>query len=217
MTTKIKIQDLQKKSSSQIMTPFWLSLPINKKVLHQVTVYFQNLNKSSTAHAKTRGQIRGGGKKPWKQKGTGRARAGSLRSPIFRGGGVIFGPTSAINKTKRLPDKIRRKALFIGFSSKFIDQKLDIIKPIQLSQINTKNFAKIFDSKIKDSKNLLFLDLNPDEKIIKSARNLKDFNLKDVRFINLLDILKSDLVILSKNAFDYLDKKAITQIKKEKT
>jgi len=208
MAKEIAVLDLQGKKDSRMKIPSWLLLKMNQKVLHQALVYFEHLKIIPTAHTKTRGEVRGGGRKPWRQKGTGRARAGSIRSPIFRGGGVIFGPHPDLKPQDRIHKKIRRLALYMGLSAKLKSEKLKVIKPIKIEKINTNKFFRIFEKLISQNKNILFVDEKFLDSTKKSARNLQRFNLKDIRFVNVGDILKHDLVILSKDAINYLDEQA---------
>src|SRR3990167_10958145 len=119
-------------------------LPMNKDLLYQVTTSQMSNQRQVIAHAKGRGEVRGGGKKPWRQKGTGRARHGSIRSPIWKGGGATFGPTKEVNFKKKVSKKMASKALFVALSSKARDKQLLVVDGIKLQNPKTKEMAVLF-------------------------------------------------------------------------
>src|SRR3989339_1594785 len=108
-------------------------------ILHQVIVAQQANSRVNVAHTKTRGEVRGGGKKPWKQKGTGRARHGSIRSPLWRGGGITFGPLNTRNFKIKVNKKAKKKALLMTLTSKAINQKIILLEKLEIDQAKTKN------------------------------------------------------------------------------
>jgi len=167
-----------------------------KDIIHQVVVLSLANKRHPFAHVRKRGDVRGGGKKPWQQKGTGRARAGSIRSPLWRGGGVTFGPDKERNYFKKINKKIRKKAFYMCLSDKVENKRLYVLDKIELSGIKTKKFVDILNKLIpeKDKKILLALEDN-DKKIIKSARNIEKLRTMPVESLNVLDLLKSDYLI----------------------
>src|SRR3989338_9588952 len=118
-------------------------LPMNGDLLHQVVVSQMSNKRQNVAHTKERGEVRGGGKKPWRQKGTGRARHGSIRSPIWKGGGVTFGPRKERVFKKKINKKMARKALFLALSSKVKDKEMIVIDGIAFNSWKTKEMAVV--------------------------------------------------------------------------
>jgi len=168
------------------------------------------------AKTKTRAEVRGGGRKPWRQKGTGRARVGSIRSPIWKGGGVVFGPTPKESKIK-MSKKMRRKALFSALSNKLKTNKLILLDKIQIDHIKTKTAEKILNKlPIKEGKILLVLPkFNP--KVVLSFRNLPYLKTVEVGSLNIVDVLEYDYLILLQDALlDFESKYLKNKSKKEK-
>jgi len=169
----------------------------NVHLMHLAVRRQLNNARSGNACAKTRAQVRGGGKKPWKQKGTGRARAGSLRSPLFEGGGVIFGPTPRDYSIK-MPVKARRVALKSALSARFEDTT--IIKDFSaLTAPKTKEFVKIIDTLKLTGKILIIADtkLQENQHLELAARNLPNVRIILPSNINVKDILEADSVVMS--------------------
>jgi len=172
---------------------------INTALLHQAVVMYEANKRQGTVSTKDRSQVRGGGTKPWRQKGTGRARAGSIRSPLWRHGGVTFGPTPR-NYSYSLPKKIRLGALKSSINAKINSQDFILIKEVGVGESKTKEFKKLLESlKIKE-KTLLIIQLkNPS--IVKAARNIPLFDIVGVAQVNAYDILRHKKVIVTKSAF----------------
>jgi len=177
----------------------------NDSLVHQVVVSMQANKRIAIAHTKDRSDVRGGGKKPWKQKGTGRARAGSSRSPIWRGGGVTFGPTNERNFSKKINSKMRARALYATLSEKsragqvlFID-KLSFDAPkTAAAKVVMGALASIKDFKSLSSKHnaaVVFVT-EKDENTIKSFANFSNIDIKEVRNANPVDILTHKNVII---------------------
>jgi large subunit ribosomal protein L4 len=161
-------------------------------------------------HTKTRGDVSGGGKKPWKQKGTGRARAGSTRSPIWRHGGVTFGPRSDRNWELKMNKKAKTKALFMSLSDKAKHNLLIIVEKIELPAAKTKEFSKMlegFKKSIKDmGKKPLFLIPKKDDSLMRASRNLKAVTPRIASTVSVLDVMKADTVILLKDSLPVIEK-----------
>ena len=170
-------------------------------LLHQAIVAQMSNERQVLAHTKDRSEVRGGGKKPWKQKGTGRARAGSSRSPIWIGGGVTFGPTKDRNFSQKINKKMRQKALFMALSDKLANESLVILDKIELPEFKTKQFNSILsavETKILKNNRRSALVVNAkDEKVKFSGRNLKDIKIISPENINILDILKYKNLIIT--------------------
>ena len=167
-----------------------------KEIIHQVVVLSLANKRHPFAHTLKKGDVRGGGKKPWRQKGTGRARAGSIRSPLWRGGGITFGPNKERNYSKKINKKIKRKALYMCLSDKVEDKKLYVLDKIELSEIKTKKFVDILNKLIPEKNKKILLALSGNDKnIIKSAHNIEKLRTMPVESLNVLDLLKADYLV----------------------
>ena len=175
-----------------------------KENLFYETVKMQLASRrSGTASTKTRAYVSGGGVKPWKQKGTGRARAGSIRSPLWRHGGTVFGPHPR-DYSYSVPRKVWRGALISGLALKVKDGRLKVLDNISLTEPKTKGIMAIL-KKINSNRGLIVIDgANPTLGL--AARNLKDFKLLDVNAINVFDLLKYDDLIITKLAMEKLER-----------
>lgn len=178
----------------------------NADLVHQVIVSMGSNARSGLAHAKTRGEVSGGGKKPWQQKGTGRARHGSIRSPIWVGGGVAHGPRSDKNYTKKINQKMKTKALFTILSAKLRDGEIIFVDSLGLGAPKTKqakqvldNFAAIKNFKeinYKKGHRVLVLTAQKSEPVRKSLRNLKATAVEEVRNLNPLLALSYKFLLI---------------------
>ncbi len=179
---------------------------VKTEVIHKVVKAQLANRRNVVAHVKDRSEVRGGGAKPWKQKGTGRARHGSNRSPIWIGGGVTFGPSSSRNFKQKINKKEKRKALLMTLSSKVNDKKLVLVDEFKMEKISTKNFIKnISKLPIKDNKVLLVLD-KKDEKVIKSVKNIPSVKSTNTGNLNIYDILKYDSLLMTVSAVESIEK-----------
>jgi len=172
-------------------------IEINEHLVHMSVVQQLANNRQGTQKAKTRSEVRGGGRKPWKQKGTGHARQGSIRAPQWTGGGVVFAPVPR-DYSFKLNKKEKRIALHSAFTSRLQANKIIIIDEIKFKTISTKDFKNVMDN-LKIRKALLVLDCN-DQNVIKSAKNLQGVQTTLTNSINVYDIMKGGTVILTKNA-----------------
>ncbi len=178
---------------------------MNPDLLHQVVVSQMANRRRVIAHTKGRGEVRGGGRKPWRQKGTGRARHGSIRSPIWVGGGVTFGPTKERNYKKKINKKMKKRALFMVLSAKVKDKELRILEDLKLEKPKTKEMVKILSkiqhlkSKIQNPSTLIVLP-KKDEKVIKAARNIPKIETIEARNLNALDLLSFKYLLIPKKA-----------------
>jgi large subunit ribosomal protein L4 len=179
-------------------------VPVKTHVLHEVVLYQLAKRRSGTAKSKGRSEVRGGGKKPWRQKGTGRARAGTLRSPVMRGGGTIHGPQPR-SYDMRVPKKVRRLALKMALSQKVIDRELTIVDQLRLEEIKTKDFAAILDR--FEFRKTLVLVPREDEIIEKSARNIANVKVLRSEGLNVYDLLNYHNVILSQETLGVLEER----------
>ena len=185
------------------LDPKIFDVKMNGAVVHRAIVA-QLSKKNVTVKTKDRSEVRGGGAKPWKQKGTGRARAGSNRSPIWKGGGKIFGPVAERNYVKKINKKEKRKALYMSLSDKLKLKKLLIIDDLKMNKTRTKNFVKILkDLKIKN--NVLVLLKAKDEKIFKSARNLSKVKILIIGMLNVYDVIRYKWLVIDKKIIKLLN------------
>lgn len=170
---------------------------INEHLVHMAVV--QNLanKRQGTQKAKTRSEVRGGGRKPWRQKGTGHARQGSTRAPQWKGGGVVFAPVPR-DYSFKLNKKEKRAALKSVLTSRVQDNKLIVLDELKFDEIKTKEFKKVMDN-LNVGKAMVVIG-GQDENVILSARNLPTVNTAVAENINVYDILKGDTLVLTKDA-----------------
>lgn len=170
-------------------------------LLHQAyTTYLAN-GRENLAVTKTRGEVRGGGKKPWKQKGTGRARFGSSRVPIWRGGGITFGPTGNENYSKKLNTKAKRKAIRQALSLKANSTK--VIEAFECKEGKVASTVKLFE-KIEAKGRILLVVSQKDELVERATRNLPKVKAVDARYLNAYDVLNADTIVISKESLEVI-------------
>ncbi|HZJ58417.1 MAG TPA: 50S ribosomal protein L4 [Clostridia bacterium] len=173
-------------------------IKINEALLHQVVRMQLNNKRQGTQSTQTRAEVRGGGAKPWRQKGTGRARHGSIRSPIWVGGGVTFAPKPR-DYSFRMPKKMRRLALKSALSSKVENSQIVVLDDLKLAQPKTKEMVKVLKNLEVNGKALLVLPEN-DETVARASGNIQGVKLASVNTLNVLDILNYDKFIITKEA-----------------
>lgn len=178
---------------------------INFDLIYNIKLMYEANLRSGSASTKTRGNVRGGGKKPWKQKGTGRARVGSIRSPIWPGGGKTFGPLPR-SYYYRLPRKMVRAALKSCLNVKLKDNDLMLIEDVKLAEPKTKLFAGIL-KKLKLTAKTLLVVKEIDAKLAMASANLGNLTLKDACGLNALDVLNNSKLVLTKGALTELTKR----------
>lgn len=170
----------------------------NKSVMFDF-IKMQLANKrQGTSSTKTRTEVRGGGKKPWRQKGTGRARVGSSRNPVWRGGGIAFGPKPR-DYSYKLPQKVRRLALKSALSSKALDQKIVVVDELNFDQPKTRTMVQALEA-LKVGKKTLVVTADGNVNVVKSARNIEGVKPMRADFINVYDILKYDTLLITRDA-----------------
>lgn len=176
----------------------------NVGVMHQVVTAQLANARRGTAKVKSRGEVRGGGRKPWRQKGTGRARQGSIRAPQWSGGGIAHGPTGEQNHSKRVSKKLKRLALRSALSDRVATGDLRVIEGFELTQPRTREARELLVALgVADRKVLLVLG-NADEAVIKSFRNLPQVHLLTVDQLNTYDVLASDVVVIEQAALELI-------------
>jgi large subunit ribosomal protein L4 len=186
--------DIEKKKVSQVdLNDAVFGAEVNEAIIYDVVKMQLASRRSGTASTKTRSDVRGGGKKPWRQKGTGRARAGTTRSPIWRGGGIVFGPHPR-DYSYSIPKKVRKKAIMSALSMKFKENKILILKDFPMEKISTRIFKGVFD--LFSLKKALFILDDNNAVLLKSSRNIKNVKMIRSEGINVYDILNHEHLIL---------------------
>lgn len=179
-------------------------VPLNQALVHTVLNWYLQSRRSGTHSTKTRAEVAGGGKKPWKQKGTGRARAGSIRSPLWRHGGVTFGPKPR-DYSFALPKKMRKKALAVLLSERAREGKIKVLEKIGVERPKTSEMLKLLEGlRLSETKTLLIAD-DPDKNLTLACRNLKKVKLTKDQEVNVFDVLKAEFLVLSKKAVKNLE------------
>lgn len=207
MKTKLYNQNAETVGEIELNSKVFEVKPNKHLLAEAVRVYLSNA-RQGTSNTKTRGEVSGGGKKPWKQKGTGRARAGSTRSPIWRHGGVTFGPRANRNWTLKLNKKSARQALFMGLSDKAAENKLFVIDGIKLENAKTKEFVKIitgFKKQMDLGKKQLFVIPN-NKNLVRASRNVSAVTPIMANSLNLHEVLRADSMIVLKDALATIEK-----------
>lgn len=172
----------------------------NEHVLHEAVLMQRASMRQGTHAVKNRSEVRGGGRKPWRQKGTGRARQGSIRSPQWVGGGVVFGPTPR-SYSYKLPKKVRRLALKSALSSKVKEEGIFVLESIAIDAPKTKEIINLLDA-LKVEQKVLIVTADKDVTVARSANNLKTVKVLTVEELNVLDLLAYDKLIISKDAVE---------------
>lgn len=180
--------------------------PVNQNVIHQAVVMYNANHRQGNASTKERGAVSGGGKKPFRQKGTGRARAGSIRSPLWHGGGVVFGPHPR-DFSYHIPQKMKVAALRESINAKFQSKDLLCVDRLTVTSPKTKDFVKtLIALKLTEGKTLALLDTN-DPDIRKVSRNIPFFSFMRAEDVNAYDILRSQKILVTKAALKNLLKR----------
>jgi large subunit ribosomal protein L4 len=175
---------------------------INKHLVHLAVVQQLANNRQGTQKAKTRSEVSGGGRKPWRQKGTGHARQGSTRSPQWTGGGVVFAPTPR-DYSFKLNKKEKRIALKSALTSKVIDKKIMVLDELKFDGIKTKKFQEVLDN-LKVTRGLVIIAEN-DANVVMSAKNIASVNTTLINTINVYDIMKAQTVVITKDAVKMIE------------
>ena len=192
-----------KKTSSKKLSDDIFGIEPNVAVMHSAVVNYLANQRQGTQSTKTRSEVSGGGRKPWRQKGTGHARQGSTRSPQWTHGGIALGPKPRSYRFA-LPKKVRRLAMKSAFSTKVAAGEMMILKELTLDEIKTKTMVNLFSALKADKKVLLVLP-EKDEKVILSARNIPGVKTALVNTLNVYDVLNCDKFIVVKSAVAQLE------------
>jgi large subunit ribosomal protein L4 len=190
----VDVFDIEKKKVAEVdLNDSVFAAEVNEAIIYDVVKMQLASRRSGTASTKTRSDVRGGGKKPWRQKGTGRARSGTSRSPIWRSGGTVFGPHPR-DYSYSIPKKVRKKALISALSMKLKENKMVILKDFPMDKISTRVFKSVFD--LFSLKKALFVLDDNNEILLKSSRNMKNVKMVRSEGINVYDILNHEHLIL---------------------
>ncbi len=195
---KVAVYNMEGKEVEKIdLSDAVFGVEINEHLVHMAVVQQLANNRQGTQKAKTRSEVSGGGRKPWRQKGTGHARQGSTRSPQWTGGGVVFAPVPR-DYSFKLNKKEKRAALKSALTSRLQAEKLIVVDALKFDEIKTKNFANVMKN-LKVEKGLVVLAEN-DANVVLSAKNVADVDTTLVNQINVYDIMKGGTIVLTKDA-----------------
>jgi len=190
------------KVSQRELPDVLFSVPIKRSVLHEVVTMQLSCRRSGSATVKHRSDIRGSGRKLFRQKGTGRARRGNIKSPLLRGGGVVFGPDNR-SYSYKVPKKKRRLALKMALSSKLKNHKIIVLDQFELEKVKTKAFIKIINT--LDVNNALIVTEKKNENLELSSRNVPDIKVMRTEGINVYDILKYKYLVLLESSVNEIE------------
>ncbi len=197
---KINVYNQEGKEMSQtLLAKEIFGILVSPDLIHQVLVSQMANRRKTISHAKGKGEVRGGGRKPWRQKGTGRARAGSIRSPLWRGGGVTFGPTKKRVFKKKINKKMKRKALLMVLSAKVKNNLLLILDKLILREPKTKLIEKTIKKLPIDGSVLIALP-KVEKNIIIAAKNIPEVETIEARNLNVLDLLSFKYLVIPKES-----------------
>ncbi|MEE8131790.1 MAG: 50S ribosomal protein L4 [Candidatus Paceibacterota bacterium] len=178
----------------------------NSDLVHQVLQAQIANSRQDLAHAKTRAEVRGGGRKPWRQKGTGRARHGSIRSPIWIGGGATHGPLKEKKFEKKVNKKMRQSAVFSALSKKLKDGELKVIDSLKLTAFKTKELSQVLKNVLGSQPNVILIPSLANKNIHQAVSNIKKVDAISPQSLNVNDLLKYKNVILEKEAVEEIEK-----------
>ena len=178
-------------------------IKMNNHAMYEAVKNYLANQRQGTQSAKTRAEVRGGGRKPWRQKGTGRARQGSIRAPQWKGGGVVFAPKPR-DYSYSIPKKVKRLALKSALTSKVVDNEIIVLDSLTLEQAKTKEMVKVL-SNLKANKKSLIVIPERDEKVVRAASNIPGVKTAYVNTINVYDILNCDSFIITKDAVNKVE------------
>ncbi len=205
---KLTVKNLAGKDIESLELPETLfDLPKNDTLVHQVYVVLSGNLRSPIAHTKDRGERAGTGKKPWKQKGTGRARAGSVRSPLWRKGGVTFGPTRDRNFVRQIPTKMRQKATLVALSEKVRTGKMIVVDALTLAEVKTKLFAGALSALGIAPRRVVVSTTLSEKPMTLAMRNIPKATVANNLDLNVRDLVDHEYVLLSKAGVAELEKR----------
>lgn len=199
---KLAVLNQEGKVNGEVSLPESIfSYPIKKQILYEAVVNYLANQRQGTASTKTRGEVSGSNRKPWRQKGTGRARVGSIRSPLWRKGGTIFGPKPR-DYSYEIPKQVKRNALKSALALRYKEKKLLLVDDLSFRQSKTKEAVQLLKQLQVDS--ALVVDLADNRNLFLAMRNLPQAKAVDARSLNVYDILKYKWLVISQRAFNTL-------------
>lgn len=197
---KVKVYNWQAKvSGEELLDPKMFGLEAKPEVIHQVVIAQQKNSREVLAHTKGRSEVRGGGKKPWNQKGTGQARHGSIRSPLWVGGGITFGPTAERNFSIKVNKKLKKQALAMVLSDKVANEKLLLLESYEMPEHKTKMLKTSLDKFPSKSKKTLIVTKASNDNIVIAAKNLPRVSTINYASLNIVDLLNNEYLLVSKD------------------
>ena len=198
---RIPMKDMSGKQIGEVeLSDAVFAIPVNTSVMHQALMRQMANGRQGTHDTKTRGEVRGGGKKPWTQKGSGRARAGSIRSPLWPGGGVVFGPKPR-DYTQKINGKVKSLAFSRALFERAVAGEIEVIEAWQVEPAKTKVISELL-TRIAPKGKLLLVDAPFTVEILRAARNLKRVSLQEAAKLNSLDLAQYQRIIVSAKALD---------------
>jgi large subunit ribosomal protein L4 len=204
MVKKLKVYNLKGEVVKEITAPSCLDIQVNQALVSKYVRFLLQKNRESIANTKDRSEVSGGGKKPWRQKGTGNARAGSNRSPIWVGGGVTFGPTSEKSYTIRMNAKERKQALLMTIVGKL--EKAIVVDDLKVSEPKTKKAVEVLNKLPLETGKIMIFSAEKKEENELAFRNLPFVSMAKVSNLNSLEILKHDILIFDEAALTEMGK-----------
>lgn len=213
MVMQVKVYNQQGEETGTMELPAGIfAVPWNADLVHQVVTSYAANRRAGTAQAKTRGEVRGGGKKPWRQKGTGRARHGSIRSPIWKGGGVTHGPRSDKDYTKKINKKMAKKALYAVLSAKARENEIVVVDEVAFPEAKTKRAAEFFKNftaperfpRMRKGNGVLVALPENNTAIRRAVRNLSYAAVDEARNLNAYEVLRYKYLMFPRTAIEIL-------------
>ncbi|MBD3238148.1 MAG: 50S ribosomal protein L4 [Candidatus Moranbacteria bacterium] len=215
---KYPVYNLTAKKVKDISLPQQIAKHIpDHNLIHWVYLGLSHNRRKARAHTKTRGLVRGGGRKPWRQKGTGNARTGSIRNPIFRGGGITFGPTNQKNYTKKVNKKERAKAFYSALIGKIKDREIRLISQFELAKPSTKKMLKLFQVLKTSTKSTLIVTSKKNLNLAKSINNIDKVRLQPGINISCLELLNYQYIYFEQSVLQELLKRYQVQTKQQES
>lgn len=190
----------------QELNPSVFGVEINPLVVQQVLVAQQANKRRPWAHTKTRPEVRGGGRKPWRQKGTGNARHGSIRSPLWRGGGITFGPRKERNYTKHVNKKMKQSALRMVLSDRAASEQIVLVDSLELPEVKTKQVVQALEKLPRKGYKTLFVTTGTPKNLLLSSRNLQDVKTVAANSLNVQDLLNNQTIVIPVSALETMNK-----------
>lgn len=205
MATSVKIYNQEGKEVGKVdLKPEIFGIEPNEALVHQYITVLRTNQRQGNSSSKGRSEVRGGGRKPWRQKGTGRARAGTIRSPLWRGGGIVFGPKPK-NYASKLPKRMKRLAIQSVLSDKARTERIRVIDKLAFEQPKTKSVISLLTKLDLDNKKCLVLDEGKNQNLVLSCRNIPGVKYSRAALANGYDMLNAEIVIFTKSGLEKVE------------